>query len=29
MKTPLKFRPDLRDCVLEDRLVPVMPNLGQ
>jgi hypothetical protein len=28
MKTPLKFRPDLRACVLDDRLVPVMPNLG-
>jgi hypothetical protein len=29
MKRPLKFCPDLRACALEDRLVPVMPNLGQ
>ena len=28
MKAPLKYRPDLRACVLEDRLVPVIPNLG-
>ena len=28
MKAQLKCRPDLRDCVLEDRLVPVVPNLG-
>ena len=26
MKSPLKYRPDLRDCVLEDRLVPVITN---
>ena len=24
----MKYCPDLRDCVLEDRLVPVVPNLG-
>ena len=29
MKARLKYRPDLRACVLEDRLVPVIPNLGQ
>jgi hypothetical protein len=28
MKAQLKCCPDLRDCVLEDRLVPVVPNLG-
>ena len=28
MKAPLKYRPDLRDCELEDRLVPATPNLG-
>ncbi|MFI5038217.1 MAG: hypothetical protein ACHP93_07030 [Solirubrobacterales bacterium] len=28
MKAQLKYSPDLRDCVLEDRLVPVIPNLG-
>jgi hypothetical protein len=28
MKAQLKYSPDLRACVLEDRLVPVMPNLG-
>jgi hypothetical protein len=28
MKAQLKYCPDLRDCVLEDRLVPVVPNLG-
>ena len=28
MKAQLKYCPDLRACVLEDRLVPVMPNLG-
>jgi hypothetical protein len=28
MKAQLKYCPDLRDCVLEDRLVPVIPNLG-
>ena len=28
MKAPLKYCPDLRACVLEDRLVPVIPNLG-
>jgi hypothetical protein len=28
MKAQLKYCPDLRDCVLEDRLVPVMPNPG-
>jgi hypothetical protein len=28
MKAQLKYRPDLRDCVLEDRLVPAGPNLG-
>ena len=28
MKAQLKYRPDLRSCVLEDRLVPVVPNLG-
>ena len=26
MKAQLKYCPDLRDCVLEDRLVPVIPN---
>ena len=26
MKAQLKYRPDLRDCVLEDRFVPVIPN---
>jgi hypothetical protein len=26
MKAHLKYRPDLQDCVLEDRLVPVIPN---
>ena len=26
MKAHLKYCPDLRDCVLEDRLVPVIPN---
>jgi hypothetical protein len=26
MKAKLKYCPDLRDCVLEDRLVPVIPN---
>jgi hypothetical protein len=24
----LKYRPDLRDCELEDHLLPVTPNLG-
>jgi hypothetical protein len=28
MKAPLKYCPDLRDCVLEGRHVPVVPNLG-
>src|SRR5215472_18098190 len=28
MKALLKYRPDLRDCELEDRLVPATPNLG-
>jgi hypothetical protein len=28
MKAQLKYCPDLRDCVLENRLVPVVPNLG-
>ncbi len=28
MKAKLKYCPDLRACVLEDRLVPVGPNLG-
>jgi len=28
MKAQLKYFPDLRACVLEDRLVPVAPNLG-
>ncbi len=28
MKAQLKYSPDLRACVLEDRLVPVSPNLG-
>ncbi len=28
MKASLKCYPDLRACVLEDRLVPVIPNLG-
>jgi hypothetical protein len=28
MKAQLKYCPDLRTCVLEDRLVPVIPNLG-
>jgi hypothetical protein len=28
MKKQLKHCPDLRDCVLEDRLVPAGPNLG-
>ncbi len=28
MKAQLKYCPDLRDCVLEDRLVPVIPNPG-
>ena len=28
MKAHLKYCPDLRACVLEDRLVPVIPNLG-
>jgi hypothetical protein len=28
MKAQLKFCPDLRACVLEDRLVPAVPNLG-
>jgi hypothetical protein len=28
MNALLKFRPDLRDCELEDRLVPVIPNMG-
>jgi hypothetical protein len=28
MKAHLKFRPDLRACELEDRLVPVIPDLG-
>ena len=28
MKAQLKYCPDLRDCVLEDRLVPVISNLG-
>jgi hypothetical protein len=28
MKAQLKYCPDLRACVLEDRLVPVIPNLG-
>jgi hypothetical protein len=28
MKALLKYRPDLRACELEDRLVPVIPNLG-
>ena len=28
MKALLKYRPDLRDCELEDHLLPVTPNLG-
>jgi hypothetical protein len=28
MKALLKYRPDLRDCELEDRLVPATPDLG-
>ena len=28
MKAQHKYRPDFRTCVLEDRLVPVVPNLG-
>ena len=28
MKAQLKYCPDLRACVLEDRLVPAVPNLG-
>ncbi|MBV8091069.1 MAG: hypothetical protein JO139_16150 [Alphaproteobacteria bacterium] len=28
MKALLKYRPDLRECELEDRLVPAIPNLG-
>ena len=28
MKMRLKYCPDLRDCELEDRLVPAIPNLG-
>ncbi len=28
MKAQLKYCPDLRACVLEDRLVPVIPNMG-
>ena len=28
MKAQLKYCPDLRTCMLEDRLVPVIPNLG-
>jgi hypothetical protein len=28
MKPRCNYRPDLRDCELEDRLVPVTPNLG-
>jgi hypothetical protein len=28
MKAQLKYCPELRACVLEDRLVPVIPNLG-
>ena len=28
MKAQLKYCPDLRACMLEDRLVPVIPNLG-
>ncbi len=28
MKPVLKYHPDLRDCELEDRLVPANPNLG-
>ena len=28
MKAPLKFRPNLQACELEDRLVPVVSNLG-
>ena len=28
MQAPLKYRPDLRACELEDRLLPVTPNLG-
>jgi hypothetical protein len=28
MKAQLKCRPDLRACVLEERLLPVVPNLG-
>lgn len=28
MKPELRYRPDLRACVLEDRLVPVVPNVG-
>ncbi len=28
MKPPRAFHPDLRDCMLEDRLTPVIPNLG-
>jgi hypothetical protein len=28
MKALLKYRPDLRECELEDRLVPATPNLG-
>ena len=28
MKVLLKYRPDLRDCELEDRLVPATPDLG-
>jgi hypothetical protein len=29
MNAQLKYCPDLRDCVLEDRLVPVIPNMGR
>jgi hypothetical protein len=28
MKVLLKYRPDLRECELEDRLVPAIPDLG-
>ena len=28
MKAHLRYCPDLRDCVLDDRLVPAVPNLG-
>jgi len=28
MRALLKYRPDLRACELEDRLVPVIPNIG-